>query len=138
MFRRSFPVSGSPSDLSIFCCNICQELCYDPVVTFCGHIFCWPCLYVSASTHAFPFKNIQLRPVYKKNAGDRTIPIYSCAKSSNIQFLAENFPGTQIPSRTGTPSLACSPGALAQGLALYNVSRNLHSFAYRKSWFCEK
>ncbi|ONK58927.1 uncharacterized protein A4U43_C08F1170 [Asparagus officinalis] len=30
---------------SEFDCNICLELAKDPVVTCCGHLFCWPCLY---------------------------------------------------------------------------------------------
>uniref|UniRef100_A0A1D1Y950 E3 ubiquitin-protein ligase RMA n=1 Tax=Anthurium amnicola TaxID=1678845 RepID=A0A1D1Y950_9ARAE len=28
-----------------FECNICLELAKEPVVTTCGHLFCWPCLY---------------------------------------------------------------------------------------------
>ncbi|EPS65092.1 hypothetical protein M569_09690, partial [Genlisea aurea] len=32
-------------DGSFFDCNICLELAKDPVVTCCGHLFCWPCLY---------------------------------------------------------------------------------------------
>ncbi|KAL0405018.1 UNVERIFIED_CONTAM: E3 ubiquitin-protein ligase RMA3 [Sesamum radiatum] len=28
-----------------FDCNICLDLARDPVVTCCGHLFCWPCLY---------------------------------------------------------------------------------------------
>ncbi|KAH7277410.1 hypothetical protein KP509_39G049500 [Ceratopteris richardii] len=35
--------AGSSS--SGFDCNICLELAQDPVVTLCGHLFCWPCLY---------------------------------------------------------------------------------------------
>lgn len=30
---------------SLFECNICLELARDPVVTLCGHLYCWPCLY---------------------------------------------------------------------------------------------
>ncbi len=26
-------------------CNICLELARDPVVTLCGHLYCWPCLF---------------------------------------------------------------------------------------------
>nr|XP_043628560.1 E3 ubiquitin-protein ligase RMA3-like [Erigeron canadensis] len=29
-----------------FCeCNICLESARDPVVTLCGHLYCWPCIY---------------------------------------------------------------------------------------------
>ncbi|KAJ9181182.1 hypothetical protein P3X46_009337 [Hevea brasiliensis] len=37
--------NGSDSDGSFFDCNICLDLATDPVVTCCGHLFCWPCLY---------------------------------------------------------------------------------------------
>jgi hypothetical protein len=30
---------------SRFCCNICLEAVAEPVVTQCGHLYCWPCLY---------------------------------------------------------------------------------------------
>jgi hypothetical protein len=30
---------------SRFCCNICFEAVVEPVVTQCGHLYCWPCLY---------------------------------------------------------------------------------------------
>jgi hypothetical protein len=36
-------------DNSSFDCNICLELARQPVVTSCGHLFCWPCLYLSVS-----------------------------------------------------------------------------------------
>ena len=28
-----------------FDCNICLETPRDPVITLCGHLFCWHCLY---------------------------------------------------------------------------------------------
>lgn len=34
-----------PSVDARFSCNICFEPCQEPVVTQCGHLYCWPCLY---------------------------------------------------------------------------------------------
>jgi len=30
---------------SAFECNICFDTANEPVVTLCGHLFCWSCLY---------------------------------------------------------------------------------------------
>lgn len=39
--------TGSQSNESSGCfdCNICLDTALDPVVTLCGHLFCWPCIY---------------------------------------------------------------------------------------------
>ncbi|KAJ3275115.1 hypothetical protein HDV01_001254 [Terramyces sp. JEL0728] len=31
----------------LFECNICLDTASNPVVTMCGHLYCWPCFYVS-------------------------------------------------------------------------------------------
>lgn len=36
---------GNGNDGSFFDCNICLDLARDPVVTCCGHLFCWSCIY---------------------------------------------------------------------------------------------
>ncbi|CAA0808522.1 E3 ubiquitin-protein ligase RMA3 [Striga hermonthica] len=28
-----------------FDCNICLDSSHDPVITLCGHLYCWPCIY---------------------------------------------------------------------------------------------
>jgi hypothetical protein len=30
---------------SNFECSICMDVAKEPVVTKCGHLFCWPCIY---------------------------------------------------------------------------------------------
>eukprot|EP00755_Sulcionema_specki_P015440 Sspe_Gene.59399::Locus_32620_Transcript_1_1_Confidence_1.000_Length_1509::g.59399::m.59399/K10666/RNF5; E3 ubiquitin-protein ligase RNF5 len=32
------------NEASNFDCGVCLEKAADPVVTLCGHLFCWPCL----------------------------------------------------------------------------------------------
>lgn len=49
--------SGSPAvaqrddapECSAFECNICYDVAESPVVTMCGHLYCWPCLYRCAA-----------------------------------------------------------------------------------------
>ncbi|KAM0848168.1 hypothetical protein ACQ4PT_054559 [Festuca glaucescens] len=37
-------VGESTSGRGSFECSICFELLQEPIVTLCGHLFCWPCL----------------------------------------------------------------------------------------------
>ncbi|ELR20732.1 zinc finger domain containing protein [Acanthamoeba castellanii str. Neff] len=41
---------GSPASPA-FECNICFDTAQDPVVTLCGHLFCWPCIYKWLELH---------------------------------------------------------------------------------------
>lgn len=43
---------GHGSDGSFFDCNICLDLARNPVVTCCGHLFCWSCLYRWLHVHS--------------------------------------------------------------------------------------
>ena len=36
---------------ALFICNVCLDPVKDPVVTQCGHLFCWPCLFRWLNTH---------------------------------------------------------------------------------------
>ncbi|KAF0923819.1 hypothetical protein E2562_007682 [Oryza meyeriana var. granulata] len=38
--------------VAMFECNICFEMASEPVVTSCGHLFCWPCLYQWLHVHS--------------------------------------------------------------------------------------
>ena len=49
------PSYQSADSESAFICNICLEITTkDPVVTQCGHLYCWPCLYRWLNTQNTP------------------------------------------------------------------------------------
>ncbi|CAN6283755.1 unnamed protein product [Urochloa humidicola] len=56
-----------------FECNVCFDMAAEPVVTKCGHLFCWECLYQWLHVHS----NHRECPVCKGQvAADAIIPIY--------------------------------------------------------------
>lgn len=57
----------------LFSCNICYDLASEPVVTLCGHLYCWPCLYrwLQVQNHC------RTCPVCKAGIDrDKVVPIY--------------------------------------------------------------
>ncbi|KAJ7527398.1 hypothetical protein O6H91_03G129900 [Diphasiastrum complanatum] len=76
-----------------FDCNICLEAANDPVVTVCGHLFCWPCLY----------KWLQCAtcrdcPVCKAILHEKmVIPLYGRGNLEPVHGRTKAFP--DIPSR---------------------------------------
>lgn len=74
-----------------FECNICLEMATEPVVSCCGHLFCWPCLYQWLHAHSVGKEC----PVCKGFLPDNAItPIYG---RGNFQDT-ESSPGS-IPPR---------------------------------------
>jgi len=56
-----------------FECNICLDVAKDAVVSYCGHLFCWPCLHQWLETRP----NRQSCPVCKAAiTRDKVIPLY--------------------------------------------------------------
>eukprot|EP01134_Creolimax_fragrantissima_P001359 CFRG1359T1 len=61
-----------------FECNICLDNATDPVISYCGHLFCWPCLHTW-----FELNSQQQCPVCKANIGkDKVVPLYGRGNSS--------------------------------------------------------
>ncbi|XP_004485777.1 E3 ubiquitin-protein ligase RMA1H1-like [Cicer arietinum] len=38
-------MSEAENSNGCFDCNICLDFAHDPIVTLCGHLYCWPCIY---------------------------------------------------------------------------------------------
>eukprot|EP00245_Coleochaete_scutata_P006158 TRINITY_DN20346_c0_g1_i1.p1 TRINITY_DN20346_c0_g1~~TRINITY_DN20346_c0_g1_i1.p1 ORF type:complete len:234 (-),score=41.40 TRINITY_DN20346_c0_g1_i1:655-1356(-) len=78
-----------------FECNICLDLAQDPVITLCGHLFCWPCLYRWLQQSA----NCKECPVCKAGVSeDKVIPLYGRGTGSRDP-RTKPVPGPDIPSR---------------------------------------
>ncbi|KAK9025732.1 hypothetical protein V6N11_038589 [Hibiscus sabdariffa] len=85
----SEPTKDLENDSGCFDCSICFEPAKDPVVTLCGHLYCWPCIYkwlhVRASS---PDADPQQKncPVCKaKISSGSLVPLYGHGTSSQSQ-----------------------------------------------------
>ncbi|MQM06663.1 hypothetical protein Taro_039489 [Colocasia esculenta] len=87
------------SSVANFECNICLELAKDPVVTCCGHLFCWPCL--SQWLHLY-CSHMEC-PVCKGEVDESNItPIYGRGSSEAVPGEQERDaggPGLRVPPR---------------------------------------
>lgn len=78
-----------------FECNICLDTAKDAVVSYCGHLFCWPCLHQWLETR--PHR--QVCPVCKAAIGkDKVIPLYG--RGSSKQDPREKLPPRPPGQRT--------------------------------------
>ncbi|GAB4848895.1 hypothetical protein Ancab_003707 [Ancistrocladus abbreviatus] len=87
--------SNGTNDPGDFECNICFELAQDPIVTLCGHLFCWPCLYKWLHYHS----QSQECPVCKALIQEeKLIPLYGRGKTTSDP-RSRPVPGVDIPNR---------------------------------------
>ncbi|KAL3846224.1 hypothetical protein ACJIZ3_003627 [Penstemon smallii] len=79
---------------SFFDCNICLELAKDPVLTCCGHLFCWPCLYRWLHLHS----DAKECPVCKGEVTLKSVtPIYG--RGTNKRETNVDYSSLKIPTR---------------------------------------
>uniref|UniRef100_A0A0D9YFE5 E3 ubiquitin-protein ligase RMA n=1 Tax=Oryza glumipatula TaxID=40148 RepID=A0A0D9YFE5_9ORYZ len=96
---------GGAKDSGSFECNICLELAQDPVVTLCGHLFCWPCLYEWLHVHA----HSRECPVCKAGLEEeKLVPLYGRGKASTDP-RSRSVAVVQIPSRPAGQRPATAP-----------------------------
>ncbi|KAM0010341.1 putative transcription factor C2H2 family [Helianthus debilis subsp. tardiflorus] len=76
-----------------FDCNICLEMARDPILTCCGHLFCWCCFYQLSYVDS----SAKECPVCKGEVTDSSItPIYGNGKNPPVLKLES---GVKIPPR---------------------------------------
>uniref|UniRef100_A0A5B7A8E4 E3 ubiquitin-protein ligase RMA n=1 Tax=Davidia involucrata TaxID=16924 RepID=A0A5B7A8E4_DAVIN len=102
--------SGSSSnDTGDFECNICFELAQDPIVTLCGHLYCWPCLYRWLQLHSYSHECPVCKALIQE---EKLVPIYGRGKTS-LDPRSQSIPGVDIPNRPAgqRPETAPAPDA---------------------------
>ncbi|CAI9773213.1 unnamed protein product [Fraxinus pennsylvanica] len=79
-----------------FDCNICLDYAHDPVVTLCGHLYCWPCIYKWLHFQSVSLASDELPqcPVCKAKVSEKTIiPLYGGGKSlSEVEHEGKIIP----------------------------------------------
>ncbi|XP_004514340.1 E3 ubiquitin-protein ligase RMA3-like [Cicer arietinum] len=95
-------IAISNSENGCFDCNICLESAHDPVVTLCGHLYCWPCLYkwLNVQTSSVEPHQRQTCPVCKTVISHTSlVPLYGRGKSSSETEAKKLQVGLGIPHR---------------------------------------
>ncbi|XP_051146414.1 uncharacterized protein LOC127262000 [Andrographis paniculata] len=83
------------SDTGNFECNICFELAFDPIVTLCGHLYCWPCLCQWLQLHSHSHECPVCKAIVQE---EKLIPIYGRGKTVSDP-RSQPVPGITFPCR---------------------------------------
>ncbi|KAL0398596.1 UNVERIFIED_CONTAM: E3 ubiquitin-protein ligase RMA1H1 [Sesamum radiatum] len=80
----SKPATESEKTSACFDCSICLDFACDPVVTLCGHLYCWPCIYKWFDSQRASLGSDELPqcPVCKAEISEKTmVPLYGRGQS---------------------------------------------------------
>ncbi|KAK7401549.1 hypothetical protein VNO78_13116 [Psophocarpus tetragonolobus] len=87
---------GEGCSANLFHCNICFDKARDPVLTCCGHLFCWPCFHKLS----YAYSNAKECPVCKGEVTDEgIIPIYGNDSVESSGRLELDETGFRVPAR---------------------------------------
>ncbi|PSR99703.1 E3 ubiquitin-protein like [Actinidia chinensis var. chinensis] len=92
---RMTPQSHGNNYAGNFECNICLDLAQDPIVTLCGHLYCWPCLYKWLHIHSHSRECPVCKALVEE---EKLVPLYGRGKSSTDP-RSKSIPGVIIPNR---------------------------------------
>lgn len=94
-----------------FDCNICLECLEDPVVTLCGHLYCWPCIYKWLNFRSvISSENEEQQkpqcPVCKSEVSESSlIPLYCRSQTARPSEGKAHQVGIVIPQRPLRPRI---------------------------------
>ncbi|KAG2677799.1 hypothetical protein I3760_12G113800 [Carya illinoinensis] len=122
----SAPTSISDGENGCFDCNICLDSAHEPVVTLCGHLYCWPCIYkwLYVQISADDPEPQQKCPVCKANISQTSlVPLYGRGTSLPDSTGKKPNSGLVIPHRPAPCGLNTLTSATNSNL---DSSQQLH------------
>jgi hypothetical protein len=78
--RQDSRGSASGAVDSRFSCNICLDAVVEPVVTQCGHLYCWPCLYRWLEPGMYPDERSSLGLMARTTANTAFAPMVDASR----------------------------------------------------------
>ncbi|XP_074592851.1 E3 ubiquitin-protein ligase RMA1H1-like [Curcuma longa] len=72
-----------------FDCNICLDLVVDPVVTLCGHLYCWPCIYKWMQVESMSHRQCPVCKAFLSR--DTIVPLFGRGRDSSPK-VAQGIP----------------------------------------------
>ncbi|XP_058760783.1 E3 ubiquitin-protein ligase RMA1H1-like [Vicia villosa] len=98
-----------------FDCNICLECVQDPVVTFCGHLYCWPCIYKwihmqTSISSEYEEKQKPQCPVCKSELSQSSlVPLYGRGQSTTACQAGNDVPQRPLGPRSYNTTTVSQP-----------------------------
>lgn len=125
----SAPTNVPEKDGSFFECNICLDSAQDPMVTLCGHLYCWPCIYkwLHVQTSSLDADEQQQNcPVCKANISVASlVPLYGRGGTSSESDSKKPNLGEVVPSRPHPSALNTS--VTSSSTSTRHQTQQLHS-----------
>ena len=114
-----------------FDCNICLECVQEPVVTLCGHLYCWPCIYKWLHFHSISSENKeQLKPqcpVCKSEVSQSSlVPLYGRGQATIPSEGKAHQVGIAIPRRPPGPRSYNATAVSQSSSQTYNPHHPYH------------
>lgn len=111
-----------------FDCNICLDFAREPVVTLCGHLYCWPCIYkwfhVQSASIA-PDEHPQCPVCKAKISHTAVVPLYGRGQTLTEPELKGKAIIPPRPAACGPQALTTTSGTTQQ-LPYRNPYQNQH------------